>query len=168
MPYNIIAWLRGVTQLSGVAQAGTAFLRCSIVSIVDIIAGPVLKIIDKVIPDPQAKAQAQMELIRLQQAGEFKQIDADLQYALAQTDINKVEAGSTDWVVARWRPFIGWICGAGLGVQFLVGPLFTWGAALTGHPIAFPSLDMGTLLTLLLGMLGLGGMRTMEKMKGVA
>lgn len=127
-----------------------------------------LKVIDRVIPDPQAKAAAQLELMRLQQAGEFKELDAQLQQALAQAETNKVEAASADPFTSRWRPFIGWICGAGLGVQFLVGPLFTWAAALMDHPVVFPELDMGTLLTLLLGMLGLGGMRTVEKLKGKA
>ena len=134
----------------------------------ELIAGPVMKIIDKVVPDPQAKAQMQLKILELQQAGEFKELDAELQRSLAQTDINKTEAASSDPFTSRWRPFIGWICGAGLGVQFLVGPLFTWIATLVGHPVAFPQLDMGTLLTLLLGMLGLGGMRTVEKLKGAA
>lgn len=134
----------------------------------EIIAGPLMKIVDKLIPDPAAKAQAQLQLIQMQQAGEFKQLEADLQAAQMQTDVNKVEAASSDPFTSRWRPFIGWICGTGLGVQFLVGPLLTWAAALYGHPVAFPQLDMGTLMTLLLGMLGLGSMRTIEKVKGVA
>lgn len=136
--------------------------------ILDIIAGPVLHIIDKLIPDPAAKAAAQLELIKMQQAGELKELDAQLQMAIAQADTNKVEAASTDPFTSRWRPFIGWVCGCGLGVQFLVGPLFTWIAGLVGHPVAFPQLDMGTLLTLLAGMLGLGSLRTVEKVKGVA
>jgi hypothetical protein len=69
--------------------------------------------------------------------------------------------------VAGWRPFIGWVCGAGLATQFLVGPLFTWVAALLGKPVVFPVLDLSTLVTLLIGMLGLGGMRTLEKVNGV-
>lgn len=136
--------------------------------IIDLIAGPVFHILDKIIPDPQAKAAAQIQALQLAQAGEFKEIDAALQQALAQSDTNKVEAASSDPFTSRWRPFIGWVCGCGLGVQFLVGPLFTWVAGLIGHPVAFPQLDMGTLLTLLAGMLGLGSLRTVEKVKGVA
>jgi hypothetical protein len=136
--------------------------------IFDIIAGPILHIIDKVIPDPAAKAAAQLQMMQMAQAGEFKEIEADLQRSLAQTDVNKVEAASLDPFTSRWRPFIGWVCGCGLGVQFLVGPLFTWIAGLAGHPVVFPQLDMGTLLTLLAGMLGLGSLRTVEKVKGVA
>lgn len=137
-------------------------------NILELVAGPVLKIIDKIIPDPQAKAAAQLEAMRLAQAGEFKEIDAQLQRDLAQIAVNQAEAESPDVFRSGWRPFVGWICGVGLGVQFLVSPIASWVAALMGHAIAFPSLDMGTLMTLLAGMLGLGTLRTAEKMKGVA
>ena len=72
-----------------------------------------LKILDKVIPDPQAKAAAQLELLKLQQAGEFKQLEADMQLALAQTQINQVEAASPDPFRAGWRPAAGWVYVAG-------------------------------------------------------
>jgi hypothetical protein len=85
----------------------------------------------------------------------------------AQTDVNKVEAASSSMFVAGWRPFIGWVCGTGLLVQFLINPLFTWVAALFHRLFVFPSLDLGTLTTLLFGMLGLGAMRTYEKVNGV-
>ena len=134
----------------------------------DIIAGPLFKLIGQVLPDPQAKAQAQLQLIQMQQAGEFKEIETQLAMAQGQMDTNKTEAANPSLLVSGWRPAIGWICGLGLAVQFLVSPLFTWAAALLGHPIVFPQLDMGTLLTLLGGMLGLGSLRTMEKLKGVA
>lgn len=127
-----------------------------------------LKLIDKVIPDPQAKQQAQLELLRLQQAGELKQLEADLQLSLAQTAINVEEAKSPDNFRGGWRPFVGWVCGFGLAVQFLVGPLATWGSALAGHPTQFPDLDLSTLLTLLFGMLGLGALRSYDKTKGTA
>jgi hypothetical protein len=137
-------------------------------NVLDIVAGPVLAIIDKLIPDPQAKAAAQLEAMRLAQAGAFKDIDTQLQRDLAQIGVNQAEASSPDFFRSGWRPFVGWICGVGLGVQFLVSPLATWVASLLGHPIAFPPLDMGTLMTLLAGMLGLGTLRTAEKVKGVA
>lgn len=137
-------------------------------NILDIVAGPVLQIIDKLIPDPAAKAAAQLEAMKLAQAGEFKDIDTQLQRDLAQIGVNQAEAASPDFFRAGWRPFVGWICGVGLAVQFLVGPLATWGSGLAGHPLAFPSLDMGTLMTLLAGMLGLGTLRTAEKVRGVA
>lgn len=125
------------------------------------------KILDRVLPDPAQKAAATLEMFKAQQAGEFKEIDDQLQRDLAQIQVNTTEAQSPDFFRAGWRPFVGWICGTGLAVQFLVSPLATWVASLLGHPIAFPPLDMGTLMTLLAGMLGLGTLRTAEKVKGV-
>jgi len=138
-------------------------------NIIDILMGPTFgKVLDRLLPDPAAKASAQIELLKLQQEGALKELDAEVSLAQQQSDVNKIEAGSTDKFTSRWRPFIGWVCGTGLAVQFIVSPFVTWGSRLAGHPVDFPALDMGTLLTLLLGMLGLGGMRTVEKMKGVA
>lgn len=125
------------------------------------------KVLDRVIPDPAAKAQAQLDLIKLQQAGEFKELDAQLQVTLEQIKVNAIEAQSSDFFRGGWRPFVGWVCGVGLAVQFLIAPIATWVAALMGHALAFPPLDMGTLMTLLAGMLGLGTLRTAEKVKGV-
>jgi len=134
----------------------------------EIIAGPILKIVDKLIPDPQAKAQAQLQIIQMQQAGEFKELEAQLQLAKGQTDINQAEATNPKLFVSGWRPFIGWICGLGLASQFIIAPFATWAATLIGHPVTFPVLDLGTLMTLLAGMLGLGALRTTEKINGVA
>lgn len=137
-------------------------------NVLDLIAGPLFKVIDKLIPDPAQKLAAQQHALDLAQAGEFKDIDTQLQRDLAQIAVNQAEAQSTDLFRAGWRPFVGWVCGVGLAVQFLIGPLATWLAGLLNHPLAFPPLDMGTLLTLLAGMLGLGTLRTTEKIKGVA
>jgi hypothetical protein len=105
-----------------------------------------------------------LKKIKLQLAGKLQdQLNAQLQ---GQLDINKQEASSTSMFVAGWRPFIGWICGIGLGVQFIVNPIVTWIAALAKHAVQFPSLDLGTLMTLLFGMLGLGALRTYEKVQG--
>lgn len=136
--------------------------------LLDIIAGPILKIIDKVVPDPQAKAAAQLELARLAASGELAHLDAEVKLALSQTDTNKAEAANPNVFVSGWRPFVGWVCGTGMALAFVVGPLFTWISSLLGHPTPFPSLDTGTLMTCLMGMLGLGGMRTYEKLNGVA
>lgn len=93
---------------------------------------------------------------------------ADAATRQAAADTNKIEAANPNIFVAGWRPFIGWVCGIGLISQFVVAPVATWIAALAHHPIAFPTLDMGTLLTLLMAMLGFGGMRTYEKVSGVS
>jgi hypothetical protein len=115
------------------------------------------KVIDRVWPDPAQAASAKLELMKLQQSGELAMI-------AGQMDINKVEAANPSVFVSGWRPAIGWVCGAGFAVQFVVGPLAEWGSALYGHPVKFPQMDTGTMMPLLLGMLGLGGLRTAEKL----
>ena len=126
------------------------------------------KLIDKIFPDPQARAAAQLELMKLAQNGELAQLTAETELAKAQAEINQAEASSASLFVSGWRPFVGWVCGLGLAVQFLVAPLVGFLASLAGRQFSIPTLDMSVLLTLLFGMLGLGGMRTFEKMKGVA
>ena len=113
------------------------------------------KLIDRLWPDPTQADLAKLELFRLQQSGELQQI-------AGQLDVNKAEAANTSVFVSGWRPFIGWICGTGLAYQFLVYPV------LVAFVPNIVQLDMGTLLTLLAGMLGLGAMRTQEKLQGVA
>jgi len=125
------------------------------------------KIIDRVIPDPAAKQAAALQLAQMQQTGELAQLTAQTDLAKGQIAVDQAEAANPNLFVSGWRPFIGWVCGSGLAYQFVFSPLMTWGAALIGHPITAPSLDLGTLLTLLLGMLGLGGMRTYEKVSGL-
>jgi len=115
------------------------------------------KVIDRVWPDPAQAASAKLELMKLQQSGELALI-------AGQMDINKVEAANPSVFVSGWRPGIGWVCGAGFAVQFVIGPLAEWGSALYGHPVKFPQMDTGTMMPLLLGMLGLGGLRTAEKL----
>lgn len=126
------------------------------------------KLIDRLIPDPAQKSAAALELLKLQQSGELATLAADTDLARGQLEVDKVEAASPATFTSGWRPAVGWVCAAGLASQFLVAPFATWAAALIGHPIAYPSLDIGTLLTLLLGMLGLGAARTVEKIQGVA
>ncbi len=119
------------------------------------------KVIDRLFPDPAQKAAAQLELFKLQQQGELSQM-------AGQMAINQAEAASANAFVAGWRPFVGWVCGTGFAVQFVVGPMAEWGAALAGHPVKFPQMDMATMMPLLFGMLGLGAYRSVEKVKGVA
>lgn len=124
------------------------------------IADLVGNVINKIWPDPAQRAQAQLELAKLQQSGELAQM-------VAQTDINKVEAANVNMFVSGWRPAVGWMCVAGLGYTFIGWPLATWASGIW-HFAVPPNLDMGTLITLLGGMLGLGGLRTYEKTLGVA
>jgi hypothetical protein len=96
-------------------------------------------------------------------------IAAQVMAVTGQLEVNKAEAGHRTIFVAGWRPFIGWVCGFALVYHYIARPLLPWLSALFGHPTPeIPPLDMGDLITILLGMLGLGGLRTFEKTKGVS
>ena len=103
------------------------------------------------------------EKIKLQ----IKLMEAEAAVDTAQTAVNLKEAEHPNWFVSGWRPFVGWTCGIGLGYQVILQPLLAWGAVLAHLPIP-PLMDTSLLTTVLLGMLGLGGIRAYEKMKGVA
>lgn len=135
----------------------------------NLIASPILGIINKLIPDKAAAAAATAQLQQMAEQGAIAEELAQLQAVTsAQTDINKVEAASTSVFVAGWRPYVGWICGTGLGIQVIIAPLFTWLSALAGHPTPFAKFDDVLLQSTLAGMLGLGyGLRTLEKFNGV-
>lgn len=117
-------------------------------------------LIDRLFPDAQAQAaerqRAHVELLQLAQADN-----------LAQIEVNKVEAQHADRFVAGWRPGAGWVCVAGLAYTFLAQPLLAWGSSIQGWPVP-PEIDVDVLLVLLGGMLGLSGLRSVEKVKGVA
>ncbi len=132
----------------------------------DAIATLLGKLIDRAWPDPAARAQAAQALAELQQAGEFKRLDAELEASRQQTAVNQVEAASADPFVSRWRPFIGWICGVALGWHYIGRPLASWVLLMTGGETPIPEVELGDLLVLLCGMLGLGGMRSLEKLRG--
>ncbi len=119
------------------------------------------KVIDRLWPDPLQAAHAKLELIKLQQSGDLAQI-------AGQLEINKAEAASPNPFTSGWRPFIGWTCGAGFAVEFVIGPVGEWVCSLAGHPVKFPQMDLGTMMPLLFGMLGLGAYRTAEKLSGIA
>ncbi len=127
----------------------------------------IAKIISLFKVDPTVALSKQVELQEIQLKMQSDAAAAVAQQLHDQAAIDQTEAANSNLFIAGWRPFIGWVCGAGLAAQFIVGPIVTWAATLMHHPVAFPTLDMGTLLTLLLGMLGLGGMRTYEKISGV-
>lgn len=124
-------------------------------------------IVERFVPDPAAKMKATLDLATLAQTGELAKLAQETGLAQGQIDINKVEAASGNLLVSGWRPAVGWTCVGGLFYSFLTWPLLVWASGIW-HFVAPPTLDMGTLITLLFGMLGLGGMRTFEKLKGVA
>jgi hypothetical protein len=127
-----------------------------------------LKILDRIIPDAGAKAAAQLELMKAQQAGDLAELNAELERSRQQTDVNKVEAASADPFTSRWRPFIGWVCGSALAWHYIGRPFASWLLLMTGADTPIPEVELGDLLVLLCGLLGLGGLRTAEKLKGAA
>lgn len=119
------------------------------------------EILDRVLPDPTAAAEAKTRLIELAQAGELEVLRAETEIAKGQIGVNTVEAAG-DWFRAGWRPAAGWVCVVALAYQYLIcplSPLWTGGQQL-------PQVDSSDLMTLLLGMLGLGGFRTFERVRG--
>ena len=122
---------------------------------------PVSNILDKVVEDKDQKARLAHEIATM--AERHAQ-----ELAKGQIDINKEEAKSRNIFIAGWRPFVGWTCGLALFWHFLGLPvtLFVTGWFNLQHP-PLPEFDMQSLMTVLLGMLGLGGMRTFEKFKGI-
>ena len=125
-------------------------------------------VLDKFFPAPAVAADAKLKVMQLAQNGELAQLDADLKLATGQLDIDKAEASNTSIFVSGWRPFIGWTCGAAFAYKFVLAPAVAFGLAAYGHPVTLPVLDFTEMSTVLLGMLGLGGMRSLEKIKGVA
>ena len=121
-------------------------------------------VLDKVLPDAQASANAKVELMRIAQTGELAQLNADTSLALGQIETNKAEAQSGK-AGALWRPGAGWVCVAGMGYTFLAQPLLAWLSAIQGWPVP-PIINTDTLLFLVTGMLGLGGYRSIERIKG--
>lgn len=123
--------------------------------------GPVTGLLDKFIEDKDQKAKLAHDLATM--AERHAQ-----ELAKGQIEINKAEAQHRSMFVAGWRPFIGWTCGVALAYHFVLAPLILFGAGWAGVAIPdLPSFDMDSLMTVLLGMLGLGGMRTFEKAKGL-
>lgn len=134
--------------------------------------GPLLevgaKLIDRLFPDKTKADEAKLKLFELQQSGELAIMANESKLAIAQTEINKVEAASGSLFVSGWRPAVGWVCVSGLFYQLFLRPLLGWAALNMWGWTAPPGLEIDTLMTLLFGILGLGAYRTAEKIKGVA
>jgi len=129
---------------------------------------PILgNLLDRIFPDAKAASEAKLEVMRMAQAGELAQLDADLKLATGQIEVNKVEAANESLFVAGWRPAIGWVCGAAFAFKFILGPAAVVAMAMAGHPITLPTFDFSEMNTILIGLLGLGTLRTVEKVKGV-
>lgn len=129
----------------------------------------VVPLIDKLIPDPQAAAAAKVKAMELAQNGELAHLDADLRLALGQIEVNKEEAKDPSLFKSGWRPSVGWLCVAGFGYMVIVRPLAPWVLTVVGLQVPpLPAIDTAEIGALLFGLLGLGGMRTAERIKGKA
>lgn len=118
------------------------------------------KLLDKIIPDKDARDRAQAELLKAAQ-------DQDFQLTLAQIKVNEEDAKSGSVFRGGWRPYVGWTCAFAFSLHFVVFPLLNFVIVYFGHPEVKIAFQMDTLLTVLFGLLGLGAFRTFEKVKGV-
>jgi len=125
------------------------------------------KLVDKFFPDPQQAEQAKLKLLEMQQNGELAQLAAATDLAKLQIQTNLEEAKSTNWFVAGWRPFVGWICGAGLAYVAIFEPIARFVAKVFfNYAGDFPVINTDLTMQVLMGVLGLGAMRSVEKVKG--
>lgn len=124
------------------------------------LVGPVTGLLDKFIEDKDQKNALAHEIATLaeKQAHEA---------AMAQVQVNAAEAKHRSIFVAGWRPFVGWICAVALAYHFVLQPIIVFAAGAAGIFVELPEFDMDSLMTVLLGMLGLGGLRTYEKKAGL-
>jgi hypothetical protein len=118
------------------------------------------KLLDKVIPDKDAREKAQSELYKAAQ-------DQDFQLALAQIKVNEEEAKSENLFKSGWRPAIGWICVFGLAYNFVIYNILLWFINIYRLNVTPPALMSDILMELVFALLGLGSLRTFEKIKGV-
>ena len=125
------------------------------------LVGPIVnKFVDR-IPNGNERARAKEAL-------EKELVDAANSVMLAQTEINKAEAAHKSIFVAGWRPFIGWVCGVGIAWSMVVQPVAQWAMIAWGDGTELPTIDTSYLLELVTAMLGMSGLRTFEKLRGVS
>ncbi len=118
-------------------------------------------LIDRLIPDKAEAEKARNQL-------EAQLVTAANEAALAQVEVNKVEAAHSSVFVAGWRPSIGWVCAAGLAWAFVAAPIASWALVAFNIKAELPAIQFDHLFELVLAMLGIGGLRTFEKLRGVA
>jgi hypothetical protein len=118
-------------------------------------------VLDRFFPNKEEKEKATREI-------EAKLTEHLASIDLAQLEVNKAEAGHKSMFIAGWRPFVGWTCGLALFYTYLIQPIAIFIMGQTGTLVHLPEIDLGTMMPVLLGMLGLGGLRSWEKWKKVA
>ena len=128
-----------------------------------LLLGPIFDLgktlLERFIPDPEKKREAEMEMVRMAAEGELRQV-------IAQLEINAREATHPSVFVAGWRPFFGWCGGVGFAYATIIQPMLVWYGTAKGWPTP-PELNLDLLWVVVTGMLGIGGLRTFEKTKGV-
>jgi len=123
--------------------------------------------IEKIWPDPIKRAEELRKLEEMKQRGDLEELNAQVKLLTGQMEVNKIEAASSNVFVSGWRPFVGWVCGLGLAYASIIEPLMRFIATVNDYKGTFPVIDTSITMQVLLGMLGLGVMRTREKEKGV-
>lgn len=126
---------------------------------------PISTILDKFVEDKDTRMKLAHEIATMAERHAHE-------ISLGQIEVNKVEAASGSWFKGGWRPFVGWVCGAALAYHFILHPVIVFAILVSDvtsvDPNTLPQFDMDSLMTVLLGMLGLGGLRTYEKKQGIA
>lgn len=110
----------------------------------------------KAILDPGKEAEVQAKILEIESL-----------LTTSQTEINKMEAQHPSVFVSGWRPYIGWICGTGITIEFILNPIVQWILLISGSSIQLPHINIGVISSLITGMLGLGALRTYEGVKRV-
>lgn len=128
----------------------------------DLIKGAT-EIIGKAVVDKDKVREIELELTKLEDQANQRFHEQ----MLSQNEVNKVEASHPSIFVAGWRPFIGWVSGVGIGYSVVLEPLMSWVARVSGYVGTFPTLDTSLLVTCVTGMLGIGAMRSFEKVNKV-
>ncbi|MDI9349104.1 MAG: holin family protein [Candidatus Symbiobacter sp.] len=137
------------------------------IPIIDSVLGIGKDLIERLIPDPVAQMSAKLKLAELQAKGELESISAHLQLNIEQIKLNAAEEANNNSFRAGWRPFMGWVCAVGFLYEFLLCPIINGGLIYFVKAAPMPSIDTSALMTLLTGMLGIGGLRTIEKLQGI-
>jgi len=128
--------------------------------VIQALIGPVTGLLDKFIEDKDQKARLAHDLATM--ADQHAQ-----ELAKGQLEVNKVEAAHQSLFVAGWRPAVGWVCVLGMFGNFITIPFSNFVLALLGIDIVIPLVPLETMMPVLMGMLGLGAMRTYEKKNSV-
>tara|TARA_B100000795_G_C22484613_1_gene317959 strand:+ start:122 stop:532 length:411 start_codon:yes stop_codon:yes gene_type:complete len=131
------------------------------IGVLSALIGPVSSILDKVIPDKDLREKLSHEIATMAEQHTQAQV-------MAQIEVNKIEAASNSVFVSGWRPAIGWICAMGMAGNFLIIPFANMALELSKTGVTIPMIALSEMMPVLMGMLGLGAMRTVEKVKAVS